>query len=264
MTRGDYHMHTTFCDGKSTPEEMVLSALEQGLPRIGFSIHTDCFDQLMFQPRPAEKMAAYRAEITRLKEAYRDRLEILCGAECDYFFPVDKKDYDYLLCSVHYLQTPDGLVPIDMSRDVLSNTVNTYYDGDYYRAAGEYFSTVARLGERCPDVIGHFDLIMKYNEGDVLFDSQDPRYLSAAYAAVDALLPLGVPFEINTGALSRGYRTAPYPAEPILHYILAHGGKVVLNSDAHAAQNVAFGFDRFENLVQEDGWYDDRCIGKNG
>ena len=27
----DLHMHTTFCDGKNTPEEMVLSAIDKGL-----------------------------------------------------------------------------------------------------------------------------------------------------------------------------------------------------------------------------------------
>ena len=262
MIYGDYHMHTTFCDGKSRAEEMVQSAIEKGLTRMGFSIHTDGFDQPVLGPRYPETMSAYRAEIARLKEKYRDRIEILCGAECDYFFPVGKKDYDYLIGSVHYLRTPDGLVPIDMSREVCLNTAAKHSDNDFYRLAEDYFATVARLGELQPDIIGHFDLVAKYNEGDVLFDSEDPRYLAAAFAAVDALLPLGVPFEINTGAIARGHRTAPYPAPPILRYILAHGGKVILDSDSHSAQNVAFAFTDWETLVGEDDWYDHRLIGR--
>ena len=261
MTRGDYHMHTTFCDGTSTAEEMVQSAIEQGLSRIGFSIHSDGFDQPVLGPRYPERMAAYRAEIARLKEKYRDRIVILCGSEFDYFFPADKQDYDYILGSVHYLRTENGLVPIDMSREVFTNTAKTYYDNDFYRLAEDYYATVARLGELCPDIIGHFDLITKYNEGNALFDAEHPRYLSAAYAAVDALLPLGVPFEINTGAIARGLRTSPYPAPPILRYILAHGGKVILDSDSHTMQNVAFGFEDWKNAVPTDGWFDHRKIG---
>ena len=32
-------MHTTWCDGKNTPEEMVAAALEKGFGAIGFSSH---------------------------------------------------------------------------------------------------------------------------------------------------------------------------------------------------------------------------------
>ena len=34
------HQHSTFCDGKDTPEEVVLSAIEQGFDSIGFSSHS--------------------------------------------------------------------------------------------------------------------------------------------------------------------------------------------------------------------------------
>ena len=35
----NYHTHTTFSDGKKTPEEVVESAISQGLKSIGFSDH---------------------------------------------------------------------------------------------------------------------------------------------------------------------------------------------------------------------------------
>ena len=260
MIYGDYHMHTTFCDGKSTAEEMVLGALDKGLTRMGIVIHAEQFHPI--SPRDPKVMAAYRAEIARLKEKYRDRIEILCGAECDYYFPVDKKDYDFILGSVHNLRTPDGFFAVDWNPQHLMDITARYFNNDLLQTAKAYFDTVAHLAELKPDIIAHFDLITKFNEGDKLFDSQDPRYLDAAFAAVDALLPLGVPFEINTGAISRGYRTHPYPADPILRYILAHGGKVILCSDSHAAQNVAFAFDDWKDLVGKNDWYDHRLIGR--
>ena len=34
------HTHCTFCDGKNTAEEMVLRAIEEGSPEIGFTSHS--------------------------------------------------------------------------------------------------------------------------------------------------------------------------------------------------------------------------------
>ena len=35
-------------------------------------------------------------------------------------------------------------------------------------------------------------------------------------------------FEVNTGAMTRGYRTRPYPADFILDYVSVHGCGLVL------------------------------------
>ena len=133
-------MHTTFCDGKSTPEEMVQSAIEKGLVRMGFSIHAEKFSSGYSVPRTPENLAEYRAEIHRLKEKYRGQIEILCGIECDYCFRVNKNDFDYVIGSVHYLDTVDGIKPVDLSRNAFMNTAKTYYNNDFYRMAEDYFS----------------------------------------------------------------------------------------------------------------------------
>ena len=39
-TRQDLHTHTTYCDGKNTPREMIEAAMAKGLLRIGFSGHS--------------------------------------------------------------------------------------------------------------------------------------------------------------------------------------------------------------------------------
>ena len=40
MILTDLHVHTNYCDGKNTPEEMVLAAIEKGMECIGFSVHS--------------------------------------------------------------------------------------------------------------------------------------------------------------------------------------------------------------------------------
>ena len=84
---------------------------------------------------------------------------------------------------------------------------------------------------------------------DALFDPHHPRYVAAWQKAVDQLVQYDVPFEINTGAISRGYRTQPYPAEEMIAYIKARGGRFVLSSDAHSADSIAYGFGEYEVLV---------------
>ena len=73
MMLRDFHMHTTFCDGKNSAEEMVLAAMEKGFDYIGFSDHAPMnFDDGCAMPEAA--LPAYAAEILRLKEKYKDHI----------------------------------------------------------------------------------------------------------------------------------------------------------------------------------------------
>ena len=58
MIRGDFHTHTNFCDGKNSAEEMVLAAIDAGMPSIGITTHsyTD-FDTSYCIPK--ERLEAY-------------------------------------------------------------------------------------------------------------------------------------------------------------------------------------------------------------
>ena len=111
-------------------------------------------------------------------------------------------------------------------------------------------------------IIGHFDLITKFNEGGRLFDESDPRYTDAWTAALDRLTGPAINelpekdrliFEINTGAMSRGYRTSPYPSGEILTEIARRGIPVILSSDSHDKSTLLYGFDEAEALSEELG-----------
>jgi histidinol-phosphatase (PHP family) len=247
----DLHVHTTFCDGVASPREMVEAALALGCPRIGFSAHAP-YSYPSYAMKKSDE-PAYRAEIATLREEYRERIEVLCGLELDlHSLPVEYP-YDYIIGSVHSLSPEDEngrRTDVDGPYDRLCAAIERDFGGDPYAAVEDYFASVARLAERRPDIIGHFDLIRKHNRDNRLFDETAPRYLAAAYAAVDALLPLGVPFEVNTGGIARGYRETPYPAAPILAYILSNGGKVILTGDAHRPENLCFQFARWAEYVK--------------
>ena len=239
----DLHMHTVWSDGKDTPEEMVLEAIRKGLETVGISDHSSgdpCGMKL-------EENTAYKAEIARLKTKYAGQIRVLCGLERD-FMTDDFSDYDYTIGSVHWLKMPDGhCLSIDWTPEKLREGAEKYFGGDFYALAEAYYETEARVVEvaKC-DIIGHFDLVTKFLEANPFFDTGHPRYVKAWQQAADALLAAGKPFEVNFGAMSRGYRTDPYPSAEIRNYLRAHGGKLLLSSDAHAKENIAYGFGTFE------------------
>ena len=133
--------------------------------------------------------------------------------------------------------------------------VHCGYHGDYYAFAEDYFALVSRVAEKTKaDIIGHFDLITKFNEGEKLFSESNPRYEKAWDAALRALIPSGKPFEINTGAMQRGYRSSPYPAVPVLKKIQEYGGKIIISSDCHQADAVDFAFDSAIEFAKKSGF----------
>ena len=244
----DLHTHTIYCDGKNTPEEMVQAALKKGLQCLGFSGHgyapydTDCCMSV-------EGAAAYRAEIAALREKYAGRIRILCGVEQDYWSEEPTDPYDYVIGSVHYVKAGGELCCVDNTPDIQRAAVEKQFGGDWYAFAEAYFATVADVVNktRC-QIIGHFDLVSKFNEKERFFDESHPRYIAAWCAALDALLPYGVPFEINTGAMSRLWRTTAYPTADMSEYIRDHGGRLLLSSDSHSDQTLCYAFGQYDNI----------------
>ena len=251
MVREDFHMHTNMSDGRHSAEEMVLSAIEKGMTRIGISDHSNACFAPEFGLDDGEKKRAYLAEISRLKEKYSDRIELLCGIEMDYYSQMSHDGYDYMIGSVHGIELPDGsFVEVDDTPDKLIEAADSFFDGDIMRICEIYFDTVGNVIEKTgADIIGHFDLVSKFNRDDRLFDHNDPRYIKAWQKAADRLLLTGKPFEINTGAISRGYQDRPYPDFDMIDYIRARGGRFLLSSDSHHKDWIAYEFDRWEYLL---------------
>ena len=244
MTFSDFHIHTTYCDGADSAENIVKEAISKNIKRIGFSGHSyTFFDESYCMTESGTK--EYKAEIARLKEKYKDKIEILCGVEQDYYSKAPTDGYDYVIGSVHYLKADGGYFPIDESADILFAAAKKHYGGDIYALAEDYFETVSHI--KGADIIGHFDLITKFNEVQKLFDEKNERYVAAYKKAVDTLLIQNVPFEINTGAISRGYRTAPYPSTDIVRYIRENGGRTILSSDSHQKETLCFEFEKYKD-----------------
>ena len=252
MILQNFHCHTTYCDGKDTPEEMLRKALELGMDALGFSGHSYAvFDNCCMTLEGTEK---YRIEISGLREKYADRINIYCGIEQDIFSPLPEKPFDYSIGSVHYLKIGKEYISVDDTPQILEDLCRQHFGGDYLSLCEAYYETVSEVVEKSNcDIIGHFDLVTKYNEGSRLFDTDHPRYKTAWKQAADRLLKYGIPFEINTGAMAKGWRTEPYPSFEIISYIAGKDGKLILSSDAHRKEDLLYGFETVSEKLEADG-----------
>lgn len=245
----DLHVHSVFSDGKDTPRDIVVSAIEKGVKTLGFSDHSYTeFDERYCIQR--DKQAEYIRTINELKNEFSDKIEILCATEQDFYSTAPTSGYDYVIGSVHYVLIDGEYIPVDETADILKQTADKYFSGDILSLCEAYFENVGKVYEKTKcDIVGHFDLITKFNEQEQLFDENDPRYIRAYRKAVDKIITDCKVFEINTGAISRGYRTTPYPSENIRRYIRQKGGKFILSSDSHQKETLCFEFDKFRNLL---------------
>ncbi len=243
----DLHTHTYFCDGDNSPEEMVLSAIEKGLDVIGILAHS-------FVPQDPEGALApnkedeFIAEVNRVKAKYKDKIKVRVGVELDMFSCVDTSKYDYVIGSCHYVKKNGVLRAIDISEADFNSTVNELFDGDYVKAFEHYYESLSELKKTNASIVGHFDLITKYNEGNKYFDTGSEKYVKAYKKAVDCLINDGLVFEVNTGGMHK-YKSEPYPSKEIREYLKSKGAKLILSSDAHKKEDIAYLFDVYKQEI---------------
>lgn len=262
MIKSNFHTHTIYCDGKDTPEEMINEAIDRGFIALGFSGHSYSEMDKTFAMSP-ENAAKYRQEINFLKDKYKDSIKIYCGIEQDYYSNMPITGCDYVIGSVHNVKKDLGYIVVDDNPKSLEMNLENFYGGNFDDFAEDYFSLLADVvNKTSADVIGHFDLLLKNSE--YLGYKPTARFLFLAEHAVKSLCKFSRPFEINTGAMARGYRTIPYPISEILSMIKAYGGKIVFSSDCHDKNYLEYAFDIAEQLAKQAGFTEHGIITENG
>ena len=87
----NYHTHTYRCShATGTEEEYVLRAIEGGIKYMGFSDHIPFKEPdgtELFYRVPVAEAKDHCDEILRLKEKYKDQIEITLGFEMEYYAP---------------------------------------------------------------------------------------------------------------------------------------------------------------------------------
>ncbi len=251
------HVHTLACDGKQPPEVVARSAYGQKLQALGFSGHS-------YLPGDDASMAqdafpSYCKRITKLKGEYTGEIWILLGLEWDSFSPGQlPPELDYWIGSVHYIRGPKTgrLRAVDDDEAKLRRCIAEDFDGDGLSMAAAYFAQEALMAKRKPTILGHFDLVKKFNRSNALFDETSPVYRAAALDALAQADPKCSLLEINTGGMARGWRKDPYPSDFLLRAWKDMGGKIIITADAHEAGKLTYGYAQAAQAAKDAGYTD--------
>lgn len=248
--RGNLHTHTLYCDGKNTPEEIIQKAVELKFDYIGFSGHSYTEFDTVWCMSPANTERYYN-EIMYLKNKYHGIIDVYCGIERDIYASHDAHKYDFAINSVHYVHVGGKYFGIDNTPEEANMLIQKYFGGNPYDFVDCYYESVSKISG---GIIGHFDLLAKFRDISQLFSESDARYIKASEEACSALLSRGCIFEVNTGAIARGYRKTPYPSEKILSFIKKNGGRIILTSDCHDKEKLSCRFDETEAELERIGF----------
>ncbi len=259
------HNHADLCDGKDSAVAMAEAAFQRNVRYFGLSCHSHT-------PIPADEgavlpadMTAYRETVLALRDQYAGRMEVLLGLEWDSQSDISPEGFDYWIGSVHYQKGANGkYYAADWGEEHFAACRDECFSGDALAVAEGYFREVCQVAARKPTILGHIDLITKLNAGSRFFDESSPRYRAAALEALHTADPLMTLLEINTGGVSRGYRTMPYPAQFLLEEWSAMGGQVIFTSDAHQTRDILFGYDQAAELAKAAGFRTSAILTRQG
>ena len=79
----NFHTHSTWCDGRNTPEEMAEAAVAKGFSALGFSSHAllPGRQEGMLSP---ETISGYAADVRAVRDRHAGEIKIFLGVEADY------------------------------------------------------------------------------------------------------------------------------------------------------------------------------------
>ncbi len=253
------HCHTTWCDGANTPMEMAEAALALGFSDLGLSSHTQEIGHPGLGMEVSEE-EGYKADVAAVKKAMEGRLAVLCGAERDTYSPSPGQGFDYIIGSNHYLPPQNGAyIAVDVSQNCLQQACSEWYGGNWKAMVQDFYTDSLRnIRENSPQIVGHFDLIKKYNRGNAVFNEDDPFYQDTALAALDEMINhlkgYGGMVEVNMAPVARGLRSTPYPGPFLLRHLAQRKARVIVTGDSHAVKTLDNAFEKAPAFLGQAGF----------
>jgi histidinol-phosphatase (PHP family) len=263
-----------FCrHAKGGLEAVVLRAIEAGFTHYGLSEHSPRYrredllagEEDLTPADLATTFEAYVAEARKLRARVAGQIDLLVGFETERLPPDNwvgrmselraRFEPDYIVGSVHDV---DGLV-IDYTPDATREVADAKGGMESLRL--QYFDAVKDLVSTLkPEVVGHIDLIRKFDGHNPSFSAQVYRRIDEALEAVKSV---GGVLEVNCATHRRGLGPV-YPLPPILERARSMGIGVTLGDDGHGAHDVGVGLDASMRAIAAAGYAEVHYLAKPG
>jgi len=228
--------------------EMIAEARDLGLTGITFADHAEWYPE-----DPAYgflDLDAYFSELAQVREVYDSKMCVLAGIELGnpHDFPSETQailahPFDLVIGSLHWL-------------DGLPGWEHQVFQGGLAAAYQLYFEELIKMVTEADfDILGHLDLVRRdswelYGETLTLDTFREPVQM-----VLHHLVESGRGLEINTSGLRKGL-SEPIPGLDILRWYRDLGGEVlVLGSDGHRPEHIAFGFDTARDIALAAGFH---------
>ena len=253
-----------FCHHASDSLEAVIQAyIAQGFTWVGITEHmAPLSDAFRYPDEEADELDAdfllerfhhYFSECRKLGEKYRSDIEIFTAFETETYAGseayvrelVNELKPDYLVGSVHHV---NGFC-IDFNAAHFQNARASA--GGMVELYCDYFDAqLGMLQALQPAVVGHFDLIRKFDT-DYRQTLQNDAVLQRVERNLDFIAEKNLILDFNL----RGFDKAveQYPSTPVLESALAKGIAVVPGDDSHGVKSVGRNYERGIGILRELG-----------
>jgi histidinol-phosphatase (PHP family) len=252
----DYHLHLRPDDtGEAADyftvenvERYLAAAEEHGIDELGVSEHVYRFiESLEIWRHPYWEDSA-RDDLDSYVDFVRET-PLRLGIECDYvpgredrISGLLERDFDYVIGSIHFLGER-GAVD-DRRYDVWEKI------GDPDEVWATYFRWQAELVRSALfDIVSHPDLVKIWGD-DRPGPQRDPRFHYEPF--VEALADTGIAVEVSTAGLRKPAGEI-YPARALAEMCVEAGADFALSSDAHAPDQVGFGYEEALRFLEDLG-----------
>ena len=245
----NFHTHTFRCmHAEGADEAYVRAAAEEGFTQIGFSDHSPWpyRHHVSGMRMPASQLKDYVRSVRTLQEAYRGRIEILLGLECEYFpeyLPwlkeqVQTYKLDYLILGHHFSPAEFG--------GVYNGWLTTPQELGAYRDG-----VLAGMESGLFAYLAHPDLFMRG------YPAFDEHCEAVSRAIIEKAMETGTPLEFNLLGYSHGKhdKKPGYPHPDFWRLAGEYGAVAILGIDAHtpdAYRDHAL-FEESERFLQKTG-----------
>ena len=261
----DCHTHTAFSvDSEADINKMIKRAVELGLYAYAVTDHCECnrFYAREYYDNPTTYLyfdfgKDYEnsvSEVTRLKDIYGDKIELICGVELGQAHQepeiaqivVDDKRVDFIIGSLHQLYETEDFALInydDYTRDEVLILLDRYFDE---------LLQLCKWGKF--DILGHLTYTLRYIEGVAKIKVEMKKYDDIIDDIFKTVITKGKGIEINTSGLRQQYGDT----FPNFRYVKRYrelGGEILsLGSDTHFVEDVAKGIAEGAQIAKDAGF----------
>jgi histidinol-phosphatase (PHP family) len=244
----DYHLHLRPDDLDAGAEEhfteenvdrYLAAAEEHGIDELGVSEHVyrfsqalDVWDHAFWREQARDDLDAYAEFMRTTPLRLGIEADFIPGREDRMANLLESRDFDYVVGSVHFLG----------SRAIDHEGYDVWEDeGDPDRVWRRYFETLAEAARSgLFDILAHPDLVKVWGRGRPVPD-RDLRFFYEP--VIEAIAESSIAVEVSTAGLRKPVGEI-YPSRAFAEMCVEAGAEFALSSDAHAPEQVGYGYDQ--------------------